>query len=148
MGLLNGRNLRMAKQLLEKNRHKVGDAVEKAGTQLDKVSKGKTSNVTSKASDAAKKYSAGGASDHGIDTTPRGSNDNQADPTMSRSDAKVREAQAAAGAADAVKGAANAFTNFINTAASKAEAANQAKSGGAADAATADPNEIPRDKFD
>ena len=50
MGLLNTRNFRRAKQLLEKNRHKVGDAVEMAGTQIDKVSKGKTSNVTSKAS--------------------------------------------------------------------------------------------------
>lgn len=124
MGLLNARNLRKAKQLLDKNRHKVGDVVEKAGTQLDKVSKGKTSNVTSKASDAAKKYSegAGNVTHHGLDSDapdlkPHG------DP-LSAEEAKLRQAQATTSAANAVTGAANALTNLMNKAASKAEEKN------------------------
>ena len=59
MGLVNARNLRLAKQLLERNRHRVGDVVEKAGEKLDQVSEGRTASVTSKATDAAKRYSAG-----------------------------------------------------------------------------------------
>ena len=62
MGLLNARNLRTAKNLLDKNRHKIGGVVEKAGGTLDKVSKGKTTAVTAKATDAAHKYSQGGVS--------------------------------------------------------------------------------------
>lgn len=115
MGLFNARNLRKAKQLLEKNRDKVGDVVEKAGTQLDKVSKGKTSSVTSKASDAAKKYSAGGVTHHGIDT-PAMPPPGQQGPA-GEADAKRRQAEAAG----AVAGAANAFTNFLNKAAEKVE---------------------------
>ncbi len=61
MGLLSTSNMNKAKALLEKNRHKVGDLVGKATEQVDKVSKGKTSSVTSKIDDAAKKFSAGGA---------------------------------------------------------------------------------------
>lgn len=146
MGLLNARNLRRAKQLLEKNRHKVGDAVEKAGTQLDKVSKGKTSNVTSKASDAAKKYSAGGVTHHGMDAqapdlTPHG------DP-LSADDAKVRQAQATTSAANAVSGAANALTNLMNKAAAKAEGANASKGGRGDAAAGTTSNDIPTDEFD
>lgn len=143
MGLLNARNLRRAKQLLEKNRHKVGDAVEKAGSQLDKVSKGKTSNVTSKASDAAKKYSAAGVTHHGMDSqapdlAPDG------DP-RSAEEAKLRQAQATATAANAVSGAANALTNLMNKAAAKAESRNAAKSN------VSEPiegDDVPTDEFD
>ncbi|MFK8026162.1 MAG: antitoxin [Ilumatobacter sp.] len=144
MGLLNARNLRKAKDLLEKNRHKVGDVVEKAGTQLDKVSNGKTANVTSKASDAAKKYSAGSnATHHGIDTPntmPSGQHD-----LANEAEAKRRQAEAAG----AVTGAANAFTNFMNKAAEKLEAsgsndpANVASKGEPAPA-----DEVPVDQFD
>lgn len=145
MGLFNTRNLRKAKQLLEKNRHKVGDVVEKAGTQLDKVSKGKTSSVTSKASDAAKKYSTGGATHHGIDTPPMPP-PGQYDPSDG-ADAKRQQAAAAG----AVTGAANAFTNFLNKAADKVE---QAKPNGASDAAASSTDDaatsdgIVRDEFD
>lgn len=147
MGLLNARNLRMAKQLLDKNRHKIGGAVEKAGTQLDKVSKGKTSNVTSKAADAAKKYSAGDVTHHGLDSpapdlAPHG------DP-LAADAAKVRQNEATAKAATAVTGAANALTGFINKAAAKAESSNEKKHGGTGAAATSsDSDDIPRDQFD
>ncbi len=57
MGLLDARNINKAKGLLEKNRHKVGDLVGKATDQVDKISKGKTSSVTSKIDDAARKFS-------------------------------------------------------------------------------------------
>jgi hypothetical protein len=73
MGLVNARNLRKAKQLLEKNRglleknrHKVGDVVGKATTKLDEVSGGKTANLSKKAEEAARKYSAGGGTLHDI----------------------------------------------------------------------------------
>ena len=150
MGLLNTRNLRRAKQLLEKNRHKVGDAVEMAGTQIDKVSKGKTSNVTSKASDAAKKYSAGGVTHHGIDSSASDSvshNDpvSAEEAKMSAEEAKIRQAQAAATAATAVTGAANALTNLMNKAAAKAEGTNAAKNGENSQVADDD---IPTDEFD
>lgn len=123
MGLLNTRNLRKAKELLEKNRHKVGDVVEKAGGTLDKVSNGKTTSVTAKASDAAKKYSEGAAPKYGTeihvdDTTSR---------AMSAEDAQMRQAQATEGAAKAVQGAADALTNLMNKASAKVEEQNQAK---------------------
>ena len=142
MGLLNTRNLRRAKQLLEQNRHKVGDAVEKAGTQLDKVSKGKTANVTSKASDAAKKYSAGGVTHHGLDTDGSGAASHN--EPMTAEEAKIRQAQATATAATAVSGAANALTNLMNKAAAKAEGANAAK----ADTGESTADDVPVDDFD
>ncbi|MFK7916709.1 MAG: Rv0909 family putative TA system antitoxin [Ilumatobacter sp.] len=145
MGLLNARNLRKAKQLLEKNRHKIGDAVEKAGTQLDKVSKGKTTAATAKASDAAKKYSAGGVTHHGIDTPA----ESPVNSTYSAEEAQARQAAATVGAANAVKGAADALTNLVNKAASKAEATNAAKGGGASADAAGEPDDgITRDEFD
>lgn len=65
MGLINARNLRRAKllldqnkELLEKNRHRVGDVVGKAAVQVDKASGGKTSDITTKLEKAARKYSA------------------------------------------------------------------------------------------
>lgn len=58
MALINARNLRKAKLLLDKNRHKVGDLVGKAAVQVDKASGGKTSDVTTKLEQAARKYSA------------------------------------------------------------------------------------------
>ena len=59
MGVVNARNLRKAKELLDKNRHRVGEVVDKATTQIDKVSGGKTANLSKKATEAARKYSAG-----------------------------------------------------------------------------------------
>ena len=123
MGLLNTRNLLKAKDLLEKNRHKVGDVVEKAGGTLDKVSNGKTTSVTAKASDAAKKYSEGAAPKYGTEIPV----DDSAARAMSAEDAKVRQAQATEGAAKAVKGAADALTNLMNKATAKVEEQNQAK---------------------
>ena len=69
MGLVNARNLRKAKELLEKNRHKVGDVVGKATTKIDEVSGGKTTNLSKKAEEAARKYSEGGVS-HVADPEP------------------------------------------------------------------------------
>ena len=57
MGLINTRNLKKAKVLLDKNRHKVGDLVGKAAVQVDKASGGKTSDVTTKLEQAARKFS-------------------------------------------------------------------------------------------
>lgn len=145
MGLLNARNLRKAKQLLDKNRHKVGGVVEKAGTQLDKVSKGKTSNVTSKAADAAQKYSTSGVSHDGLDSRapdlpPHG------DP-LAADAAKVRQAEATAKAASAVTGAANALSGLLDKAATKAEASNEKKRGGSDGVPTpSDHDDIPRDE--
>lgn len=151
MGLFNARNLRKAKELLDKNRHKVGDVVEKAGTQLDKVSKGKTSNVTSKASDAAKKYSATGVEHHGVGTPAAqpphsGSPSSPSDPDVARRQGEATGAMA---------GAANALTNLINKAADKVESSNADKassgdvtvpqSAPTADAWPAPTGEIPRD---
>ena len=61
MGLLDARNIKKAKGLLDKNRHKVGSIVGKATDQVDKISKGKTSSVTAKIDKAAMKFSHGGA---------------------------------------------------------------------------------------
>jgi len=125
MGLLNTRNLRKAKDLLEKNRHKVGDYVEKAGGTLDKVSNGKTSSVTAKASDAAKKYSEGAAPTYGSEV-PVDDATRQAMGAQDAQEAQVRQAQATEGAANAVKGAADALTNLMNKASEKAEQQNRA----------------------
>lgn len=57
MGLMSSRNLKKAKAMVEKNRHKVGGLVDKATDQVDKVSKGKTSGVTAKIDQAAHKFS-------------------------------------------------------------------------------------------
>lgn len=131
MGLVNARNLRRAKQLLDKNRHKIGDVVEKASTQLDKASNGKTSNFTSKATDAAKKYSASGVTHHGMDesapdTKPHG--DPLADDAE-RVGQPHSQRSATTSAAGAVAGAASALTNFMNKAAAKAEGKNAATGG-------------------
>jgi hypothetical protein len=117
MGLLNTRNLLKAKDLLEKNRHKVGDVVEKAGGTLDKVSKGKTAAVTAKASDAAKKYSEGAAPTYGTEIGV----DDETSRAMRSEDAQLRQAQATESAANAVKGVADALTNMLNQATARAE---------------------------
>ncbi|WP_040492255.1 antitoxin [Ilumatobacter nonamiensis] len=120
MGILNTRNLRKAKALLEKNRHKVGDVVEKAGGTLDKVSKGKTSSVTAKASDAAQKYSQGASPKYSTEFDV----DHETRQTMNAQDsaeAKIRQSQATETAANAVKGAADALTNLMNKATETAE---------------------------
>lgn len=69
---MKARNLAKAKAMVEKNRHKVGDLVGKATDQVDKVSKGKTSNVTAKIDKAARKFSAGAttADDEPTDAAP------------------------------------------------------------------------------
>ena len=59
MGLMNARNIAKAKALLQNNRHKVGDLVGKATDQVDKVTKGKSSSITSKIDQAARKFSSG-----------------------------------------------------------------------------------------
>ncbi len=122
MGLVNARNLRRAKQLLEKNRHRVGGVVEKAGEQLDKVSNGKTTNVTAKAAGAARTYSEGSPAHPGPRT--EGEPVERPDPSGGDADADAGGTDASGSAATAVKGAADAFTNFLNKAAAKAEAKN------------------------
>jgi len=117
MGLLSSRNLRMAKDLLEKNRHKVGDMVDKAGGTIDKVSGGKSASMTSKASEAAKKYSDGSPPKYGTEVPV----DDATQQAMSAEDAQLRQSQATAGAANAVKGAADALTNLMNKVAAQAE---------------------------
>ena len=119
MGLINARNLRKAKELLDKNRHKVGDIVDKAGEKIDKVSGGKTANVTSKAADAAKKYSAGGTSGYGTQVPVDSASFHQGGPV----DPAVSQAQAnaaATAAANAVTAAATAAANLMNNAAVQA----------------------------
>lgn len=106
MGLLNARNLRRAKELLEKNRHKVGDAVGKATEKIDKVSGGKTSNISKKAEEAARKYSAGSSATH------HGAHPD-AVSSMSKEDAELRRAEAQAKAATAVAGLADAANGFL-----------------------------------
>jgi hypothetical protein len=56
MALLSSKNMKKAKALLDKNRDKVSGAVEKGAATLDKATKGKTANVSAKATAAAKKY--------------------------------------------------------------------------------------------
>ena len=140
MGLLNARNLSKAKQLLEKNRDKVGDIVEKAGGQLDKVSKGKTSNITAKAADAARNYSEGAVSHHHVDSSAHPGNQAGYSPEQAAADARIREAQATTGAANAVKGAADALTNMMNKAAQTAEAQNLQQGNASKSSAPADPD--------
>ena len=112
MGLLNGRNLRMAKELLEKNRHKVGDAVGKATETVDKVSGGKTSSISKKAEEAARKYSAGSSATH-HGAHPDAVSDGDSSSSMSKEEAELRRAQTQAKAASAVAGLANAANGFL-----------------------------------
>lgn len=140
MGLFNSRNLRKAKDLLDKNRHKVGDIVDKAGDQLDKVSKGKTSNVTSKATEAAKKYSEGGVSHYGREVPVDQQVASQQMAHGTASQAQVNAAGVAA--ANAITAAANAATNLMNNAAVQAQIAQaqQAAANGEPVDATHDPS--------
>ncbi len=57
MGLLNAKNLKKAKSLLDDNRDKIGGVVSKATKHVDKATKGKSAGVTAKLNDAAHKYS-------------------------------------------------------------------------------------------
>ncbi len=75
---MNARNLKKAKSMLEKNRHKVGDLVGKATDQVDKVSKGKTSNVTAKIDEAARKFSGDTASDEAVADAAEVASDDEA----------------------------------------------------------------------
>ena len=119
MGLINARNLRRAKELLDKNRHKVGDIVDKAGTQLDKVSKGKTSNVTAKAADAARKYSEGATSSIGRQVPVDDASFHAGAPV----DPGRQPAASAAGvaAANAVTAAATAAAKLMNNKVAQAQ---------------------------
>ena len=74
MALLNLQNMKKAKALLDKNRDKVSGAVEKGAATLDKATKGKTANVSAKATSAARKY-AGNAEPVATEAPP-----NAADP--------------------------------------------------------------------
>lgn len=113
MGLLNSRNISQAKRLLDKNRHKVGGVVGKATDGLDKITKGKSSNLTAKVDDAARKFSQGsssGVTNYGAhpdavgDVPPPGGIDNR------------RQQDAAVAATNAMTSMANAATNFLNKA--------------------------------
>ncbi len=132
MGLLNSRNLSKAKAMLDKNRHKIGGIVDKATDQIDKVSKGKSSNITKKVDDAAHKYSAGsgsGVSHSGLDDETF--HDEPISATGPYDDAELQRRQAEAGiaATNAATAAAEAFTNLANKAASEIDA--QQRSGDA-----------------
>lgn len=122
MGLLSSRNLMKAKSLLEQNRHKVGDLVGKATEQVDKVSKGKTTNVSAKVEEAARKYSAGGVTHHGEhpDAQPDGmSATNRSDAPVDDAELQRRQAEANIAAANALKSAADAAANVFNKAATQ-----------------------------
>lgn len=139
MGLFSSRNIRKAKDLLEKNRHKVGDIVDKAGDQLDKVSNGKTSSVTAKATEAARKYS-DGAVDHYGREIPVDPAVAQGVPTAGATQEQANAANIAA--ANAITNAANAAANLMNNAAVQAQVAQaqQAAADGEKIQATHDPS--------
>jgi len=155
MGIVNARNLRKAKQLLEQNRDKVGGIVEKAGGQLDKVSKGKTSTVTSKAADAARKYSEGAVTHHGVDqpssappqSTAQTPDSTGVDPSWAAPAPKAGQPTAAqttsaeATAAGAVTGVASALTNLLNKTAESVEKRNERASAAATTPEAASPDE-------
>lgn len=133
MGLLNSRNFKKAKSMLDKNRHKIGDVVDKATDQLDKVSKGKTSSMSAKVDEAARKYSAGGSTDSGLDVPDTTSADPSApaggshdvsgpDPYLDE-DLQRRQAEAAIAATNSAAAAADAFANLMNKAADETESA-------------------------
>ena len=117
MGLLNARNLNKAKSLLEKNRHKVGDLVGKATEQIDKASKGKTSSMSAKVEDAARKYSAGGATHTGEHPDAPAQPAPQHHAPVDDAEQRRRESEATIAAANAMKAAAEAAANMMNTAA-------------------------------
>lgn len=128
MGILNSRNLRRAKSLLEKNRHKVGDVVGRAANGLDKVSGGKTSNLSKKAEDAARKYSRGSsATHHGChpDAVSRGY-----DPSMSAQEARQQRDRAQAEAASAFANLAKRADGFIASAERRSNASAADRDGG------------------
>jgi vacuolar-type H+-ATPase subunit E/Vma4 len=133
MGLINARNLSKAKALLEKNRHKVGDYVEKATEQLDKVSKGKTNDVSRKIDGAARKYSDGATVHQGVhpdaavDTPPATSSSRE---PLDEAELARRQAEANIAAANAVKAAADAANSILGKAAAQANAARTAPASG------------------
>jgi hypothetical protein len=77
MALLSSKNIKKAKALLDKNRDKVSGVVEKGAATLDKATKGKTANVSAKATAAARKYSGDDA------TKPTDPSSDTADPATS-----------------------------------------------------------------
>ncbi len=81
--MLDARKIKKAKGLLDKNRHKVGSIVGKATDQVDKLSKGKTSNVTAKIDKAAMKFSHGesAADDTGDEAATVENSDENSDDT-------------------------------------------------------------------
>ena len=140
MGLVNARNLRKAKQLLEKNRHKVGDAVSKATEKIDKASGGKTSNLSRKAEDAARKYSAGSnATHHGAHPDAVSGDYSGGYSSTSKEEAELRRAEAQAKAATAMAGLANAANGFLSKAQARVDEAEGKMPPPDASAATDDP---------
>lgn len=123
MALINARNLRMAKELIEKNRHKVGDAVGKATEKIDKASGGKTTNFSKKAEDAARKYSSGsGAARQSDRPDAVAGNRPDADPAT-KEESEARRAEAQAKAATALADLAHAAEELLNKAQKIADAA-------------------------
>lgn len=116
MGLLNARNLRMAKELVEKNRHKVGDAVGKAAEKIDKASGGKTTNFSKKAEDAARKYSSGSSAAPHRDHPDAVSGSHSNPGPMSKEEAEVCRAEAQAKAATAMADLARAAEELLSKA--------------------------------
>ena len=116
MGLLNARNFRMAKELIEKNRHKVGDAVGKATEKIDKASGGKTTNFSKKAEDAARKYSAGSSTAPDGDHPGAVSGSNSESGVMSKEEVEARRAETQAKAATAIADLAHAAEGLLSKA--------------------------------
>ena len=106
----------MAKELMEKNRHKVGDAVGKATEKIDKASGGKTTNFSKKAEDAARKYSAGSSATQDGDHPDAVSDSNSKPGAMSKEEAEARRAEAQAKAATAMAGLAHAAEGLLSKA--------------------------------
>ncbi len=64
------KNKDKAAEQYEKNKHKVAPLVDKATDQVDKVTKGKSSSVTTKIDDAAKKIAGDSTTTAGTDPRP------------------------------------------------------------------------------
>ena len=116
MALLNARNLRKAKELIEKNRHKVGDAVGKATEKIDKASGGKTTNFSKKAEEAARKYSSGSSATHHGGNPDAASDGDSHSGSMSKEEAEVRRAEVQAKAATAMADLAHAAEELLSKA--------------------------------
>ncbi|WP_395152650.1 antitoxin [Ilumatobacter sp.] len=113
MGLLNARNLLKAKELIEKNRHKVGDVVGKATQKIDKASGGKTTNFSKKAEDAARKYSSGSSATHHGDRSDTASGNDSNSAPMTQEEVETRRTEAQVKAAEAMAALAHAAEELL-----------------------------------